>query len=69
MIHINVDQAHCQRYGQCVLEVPDLFEFNEEGELTYQATVDDNRLDDAQEAADVCPVQAIVIHAADPEQS
>lgn len=68
MIHIRVDQTRCQRYGHCVLEAPDLFQLDPTGELDHQASADDERLEDAEAAADVCPMQAITLHHATPAE-
>lgn len=60
-MHINVDRARCQNHGQCAIAAPDVFEIDDNGELIYKATATDELLDEVEEAADVCPVQAILL--------
>ena len=58
---ITVDLDKCQDHGQCAIAAPVAFRMNDEGNLEYETTVDDAYLDEVEEAADVCPVQAILI--------
>jgi ferredoxin len=58
---ITVDLAKCQDHGQCAIAAPVAFRMNDAGKLEYDAEVDDAYLGDVTEAADVCPVQAILI--------
>lgn len=58
---ISVDLDKCQDHGQCAIAAPVAFRMNDEGNLEYETTVDDSYLDEIEEAADVCPVQAILI--------
>ncbi|NMO00882.1 ferredoxin [Gordonia sp. TBRC 11910] len=59
---ISVDRDLCDNHGQCAIAAPDLFRMTEYG-LEYEAHADEIRRADADDAADVCPVQAIVIGA------
>jgi ferredoxin len=59
MIQITVDMDKCQHYGQCCFEAEDVFQLDDDGKLQYVAEVADERLDDVESAADVCPMQAI----------
>lgn len=59
MITITVDTNACQNYGQCCFEAEDVFQLDDGGALVYQSHVDDSRLADIEQAADVCPMQAI----------
>ena len=62
MIRVIVDRDVCQNHGQCVFAAPQVFELDEEGELVVLDDEPDESLRDAvEEAADVCPVQAITI--------
>lgn len=65
-----VDLNKCQDHGQCVYAAPTLFSLDENGRLAlrHQGTdryvsddLDESVWDDAEEAADVCPLQAIDI--------
>jgi len=62
MIRVVVDRDVCQDHGQCVFAAPQVFELDEEGKLVVlQDEVDESLRDNVEEAADVCPVQAITI--------
>jgi ferredoxin len=63
-----VDLNKCQDHGQCVFSAPAVFSLDENGKLSFRhvatdeyisADLDDSLLDDVEEAADVCPLQAI----------
>lgn len=56
-----VDMNKCQDHGQCVFAAPEVFQLNENGKLVYDSEPDDALLDKVEEAADVCPLQAIEI--------
>ena len=62
MIKVVVDMDVCQNHGQCVFSAPQVFELDDDGTLVQlQAEVGDDLRDAVEEAADVCPVQAITI--------
>jgi ferredoxin len=62
VIKVVVDREICQDHGQCVFAAPQVFELDEEGKLVVlQEEVDESLRDVVEEAADVCPVQAITI--------
>jgi ferredoxin len=62
VIKVVVDRDVCQDHGQCVFAAPQVFELDEEGKLVVlQEEVDESQRDVVEEAADVCPVQAITI--------
>ncbi len=62
MIKVVVDRDVCQNHGQCVFSAPQVFELDDEGDLVVlQEHVDESLRDNVEEAADVCPVQAITI--------
>ena len=62
MIRVIVDRDVCQDHGQCVFAAPQVFELDEEGKLeVLQEEVGEDLRDAVEEAADVCPVQAITI--------
>ncbi|MFD9125907.1 ferredoxin [Kitasatospora sp. NPDC059571] len=56
-----VDMNKCQDHGQCVFAAPDVFQFDDAGRLAYVTDPDDALRDEVEEAADVCPLQAIRI--------
>jgi ferredoxin len=58
-VKISVDMTKCQDHGQCAIAAPEVFRINDEGRLEYEGEVDEARRMEVEEAADVCPVQAI----------
>lgn len=58
---IRVDMKLCEDHGQCAIAAPDVFRMNDESKLEYEEYADDSLRDEVEEAADVCPVQAIFI--------
>ncbi|MFI9778219.1 ferredoxin [Streptomyces sp. NPDC055092] len=58
-----VDMNKCQDHGQCVFSAPDVFQLDDTGRLAYVSEPDDALRDEVEEAADVCPLQAIRIEA------
>jgi len=69
-MRITVDLNKCNDHGQCVFSAPAVFSLDSDGKLSfrYEATVsyvsgelDESLRDDIEEAADVCPLQAITV--------
>jgi ferredoxin len=68
-MRVEVDLNKCQDHGQCVYAAPELFALDDHGRLSlrsradelYTAEVDDALAEELQEAADVCPLQAITV--------
>lgn len=60
-MHIDVDRDICQNHGQCVFVAPAIFRLEDQGLMVYTADPEDSLLEDAEEAADVCPLQAITV--------
>lgn len=69
-MRVEVDLDQCQDHGQCVFVAPDIFKLDDDGALTFRAHADATyisaELDEAQraaveEAADICPLQAILV--------
>jgi ferredoxin len=61
-LKVIVDRDICQNHGQCVFAAPQVFELDEEGELVVLDDEPEESLRSAvEEAADVCPTQAITI--------
>jgi ferredoxin len=61
MIRVVVDREKCQTFGQCTLEADDIFRIDGSGDLDYVAEVEESRLSAVENAADVCPTQAISV--------
>jgi ferredoxin len=61
-VKVVVDLAVCQDHGQCCFAAPEVFQLNEDGHLVVLLEQPDGSLrDKVEEAADVCPLQAITI--------
>lgn len=56
-----VDLKKCNLHGQCIIAAPELFSFNADGSLKWVEHPTDAQRQAADEAADVCPEQAISI--------
>jgi ferredoxin len=62
MIEIEVLTERCISSGNCVDLAPDLFEMDDDGLVhALEGRVDDSRRRAIEQAADVCPVQAILL--------
>ncbi len=60
-MQVHVDRKLCDNHGQCVIAAPDVFSMNDEGILVVDQTSVDDHVDEVEDAADVCPLQAIVL--------
>jgi ferredoxin len=69
-MQVVVDLNKCQDHGQCVFSAPAVFSLDDQGKLSFRREASDTYLsgdldeslrDDVEEAADVCPLQAIEI--------
>ncbi len=60
---VTVDMSLCQDHGQCAIAAPAVFQMDENSKLVYDGEFDEALLSEVEEAADVCPVQAIFIGA------
>lgn len=58
-MQVHVDRAKCDNHGQCTFSAPTVFRLDENGVLQYEENVDESLRDEVEEAADVCPLQAI----------
>ena len=58
---IEVDRSLCDNHGQCAIAAPKAFWMNDESQLEFDPQPGDEVRDEVEEAADVCPVQAILI--------
>ncbi|MFD3327488.1 ferredoxin [Streptomyces sp. NPDC058701] len=63
-MQITVDMNLCESHGQCVFAAPEVFSFDDEDYLVYDATPGDALLGKAEKAAAVCPARAITVTAA-----
>jgi ferredoxin len=61
-LKVVVDFTLCQDHGQCVFAAPEVFELDTAGKLVVLlADPDESQRAAVEDAADVCPVQAITI--------
>lgn len=58
---VHVDRSLCDDHGQCIIAAPKVFRMNDDGKLDYDENPDDALRDEVEEAADVCPIQAILL--------
>jgi len=58
---VTVDTNLCSDHGQCVYSAPEVFAFDEAGSLVWTPEPDPSLRAAVEEAADVCPVQAILV--------
>jgi ferredoxin len=58
---IHVDRDLCDLHGQCVLTAPEIFSFDDDGELQYLPEVNSELATKAEAAASVCPTAAIEV--------
>ena len=56
---IRVDRDVCDLHGQCVFTAPDVFRFDDSGELEYLEEVGEDAAPAVRRAASVCPTGAI----------
>lgn len=55
---VEVDEDTCIGCGSCVSVAPDIFEMNDAGKAVV---IKDEATEEAKQAEDVCPVDAIVV--------
>jgi len=61
-LKVIVDRDLCQDHGQCCFAAPEVFELDDNGKLQVLIEEPDEALRaTVEDAADVCPVQAITI--------
>ncbi|MFM2412081.1 MAG: hypothetical protein RLZZ587_414 [Actinomycetota bacterium] len=60
-MQVYVDRAKCDNHGQCTFSAPTIFRLDEQGILQYEEFADESLRNDVEEAADVCPLQAILV--------
>ena len=60
-MRICVDLDKCKSHGQCVIAAPKIFSFAADNQLVWVEQADEALRKEAEDAADVCPEQAITI--------
>lgn len=49
----------CQLHGQCTIAAPEIFRFDDDGELVFDPAPAESLRADAEAAEDVCPERAL----------
>lgn len=62
-MRVSVDNNHCELYGICQQEAPEVFDLGDDGRLRYDASPDAAHTPLVQQAARCCPMQAITLEA------
>ncbi|WP_331767081.1 ferredoxin [Embleya sp. NBC_00896] len=65
-MRVTVDMNLCESHGQCVFAAPDVFSFDDDDYLVYDATPADAHAEHVRGAAAMCPARAITIAAEGP---
>jgi ferredoxin len=60
-MQVHVDRTLCENHGQCVIAAPDVFSMDDDGILVFDPSHVDEHSDEVEDAADVCPAQAILL--------
>jgi ferredoxin len=60
-VRILHDRDRCQLHGQCTIAAPEIFRFDDDGELEFDPAPDEALRADAESAMDVCPERAITV--------
>jgi ferredoxin len=61
MIGVSVDLAICENHGQCVFAAPEVFAFDDDEVLIYDASPPAGAEASLRAAAAACPVRAITL--------
>jgi ferredoxin len=61
---VRINRNLCDEHGQCTIAAPNVFRMNDDGSLEYDGDPADALRGEIEEAADVCPVQAIFLDGA-----
>jgi ferredoxin len=51
----------CEAHGQCVLVAPELFDLDDDDNLTWDVNPDESQRGKVERAVRACPVQAITV--------
>lgn len=62
---VEIDRTLCVGFGDCIDVAPELFEFDDEGIVTFRADASAVPRDRLVTACDICPVDALVLSDAD----
>ncbi|MGV9453580.1 ferredoxin [Streptomyces sp. NPDC003635] len=65
MVRLAVDLNRCQGYAQCAFLAPEIFAMHGEEALLYDPEAEEAQREKLAQAVAACPVQAILVDAAD----
>jgi ferredoxin len=60
-VHVSVDMDRCVYTLQCTFHAPEVFDVNDDGEMTYSDAVSAGSEEAVATAASLCPSQAIAV--------
>ncbi|MDT0464480.1 MULTISPECIES: ferredoxin [Streptomyces] len=60
-VKVSVDNNHCELYGICQQEAPQVFDLGPDGRLRYDTAPDASHTPAVRQAARCCPMQAITL--------
>lgn len=62
-MRLSIDFDKCEGHARCVARAPDLFDMDDEGNpFVLVDEVDEDSVEDARKAVDVCPERAVSLH-------
>lgn len=62
-VKVSIDNNHCELYGICQQEAPEVFDLGADGRLRYDAAPGPEHTLAVRQAARCCPMQAITLTA------
>jgi ferredoxin len=58
---VTVDATVCELHGQCVEQAPEIFSFDDAGQLRHREQISDEETATVEDAQFLCPTQAITL--------
>ncbi len=65
-MQVTVDTSRCESHGQCVFAAPEVFSFDDDDVIAYDAAPSAASHQQVRMAAAMCPVRAVSISEASP---
>jgi ferredoxin len=65
---VRVDRLLCVGFGDCIEAAPELWEFDDEGVVTFRDPLPDLDRDRLLHSCEICPVDALTVHDDDGSQ-
>ena len=60
-MRIEVDHTVCQLYANCIVEAPENFDLDDDGQLLVTADVEEGLEENVRRAEQLCPAKAITL--------